>query len=99
MSRCNVIVVGASAGGVNSLLELVSRLPADLEAALAVALHVPEESPSALPAILSRAAPLEACHACDGDPLVHRKIYVAPPGLHSGGVVIAQDEESSEYFG
>jgi len=44
MSRCNVAVIGASAGGVSSLVSLVRCLPRELEAAVAVALHVPEES-------------------------------------------------------
>jgi len=82
MSRCNVVVVGASAGGVSSLMQLVANFPRDLEAAVAVALHVPEEAPSALPSILTRKGPLPATHACDGEPLEHGKIYVAPPGLH-----------------
>jgi two-component system, chemotaxis family, protein-glutamate methylesterase/glutaminase len=81
-SRCNVIVVGASAGGVSSLIDLVKRLPGGLEAALAIAVHVPEDSPSALPAILSRSGPLRATHALDGEPLLHGRIYVAPPGRH-----------------
>ena len=82
MNRCNVIVVGASAGGVSSLMQLVSGLPEDLNAAVAVALHVPEEAPSALPAILSRKGPLKATHAADGEALMHGRIYVAPPGRH-----------------
>ena len=80
--RCNVIVIGASAGGVSSLIELVKRLPEGLEAALAIAVHVSENSPSALPAILSRNGPLPATHARDGEPLLHGRIYVAPPGRH-----------------
>jgi two-component system, chemotaxis family, protein-glutamate methylesterase/glutaminase len=82
MSRCNVIVVGASAGGVSSLTQLVKSLPGDLEAAVAVALHIPEQVPSALPAILSREGPLKATHAIDDEPLLHGRIYVAPPGRH-----------------
>jgi len=82
MSRCNVVVIGASAGGVSSLTSLVRCLPAGLEAAVAVALHVPEESPSALPAILSREGPLRATHAVDAEPLQHGRIYVAPAGRH-----------------
>jgi two-component system chemotaxis response regulator CheB len=77
-----VIVIGASAGGVSSLIELVKRLPEGLEAALAIAVHVSENSPSALPAILSRSGPLAATHARDGEPLLHGRIYVAPPGRH-----------------
>jgi two-component system, chemotaxis family, protein-glutamate methylesterase/glutaminase len=82
MTRCNVIVVGASAGGVESLMQFVNGLPADLDAAVGIALHIPEESPSALPTILSRQGPLETAHAVDGEPLLHGRIYVAPPGRH-----------------
>jgi two-component system chemotaxis response regulator CheB len=82
MNRCNVIVVGASAGGVGSLMQFVSGLPADLSAAVGIALHIPEESPSALPRILARNGPLEAVHAVDGEALLHGRIYVAPPGRH-----------------
>lgn len=82
MNRCNVVVVGASAGGVESLMQFVSGLPAGLDAAVGVALHVSEESPSVLPAILSRKGPLEAFHPSDGEPLLHGRIYVAPPGRH-----------------
>jgi two-component system chemotaxis response regulator CheB len=82
MQRCNVIVIGASAGGVGSLTGLVGDLPESLAAAVAVALHVPAEWPSALPAILSRSGPLPAAHAQDGEPLQHGRIYVAPPGRH-----------------
>jgi two-component system chemotaxis response regulator CheB len=82
MSRCNVIVVGASAGGVETLTRLVARLPPNLGAAVAIVLHTPERAPSVLPAILSRKGPLRAEHARDDEPLVHNRIYVAPPGRH-----------------
>ena len=54
MSPCNVIVIGASAGGVGSLTELVRQLPERLPAALGIALHIPEEVRSMLPTILTR---------------------------------------------
>ena len=60
MDRCNVIVVGASASGVSSLMQLVSGLPEVLDAAVAAALAIPEEARSALSAILSRKGPLQA---------------------------------------
>lgn len=78
----DIIVVGASTGGVEALAELVSGLPADLPAALFVVLHIPAQATSALPVILERASPLRAAHAVDGELIRQGRIYVAPPDLH-----------------
>jgi two-component system, chemotaxis family, protein-glutamate methylesterase/glutaminase len=78
----DIIVVGASAGGVEALITLVSGLPADLPAAVFVVLHIPAQSPSLLPPILSRAGPLVAGHPADNTPIQHGRIYVAPPDHH-----------------
>ena len=78
----DIIVAGASAGGVEALRDLVSHLPGDLPASLFVVLHVPATGTSQLPAILSRAGPLPARHAVDGMPIEHGQIYVAPPDYH-----------------
>ena len=77
----DIVVVGASAGGVESLIRLVRGLPEDFEGSLFVVLHVPP-SGSVLPSILSRAGPLRAEHAVDGEPIEPRRIYVAPPDSH-----------------
>lgn len=76
------MVVGASAGGVEALTELFSALPADIPASIFVVLHVPPDSRSVLPRILSRFGPLRAVHARDGDTISHGCIYVAPPDNH-----------------
>jgi two-component system chemotaxis response regulator CheB len=78
----DVIVVGASAGGIEALTSLVRGLTPDLPAAVFVVLHVPSDSRSALPAILSRAGPVPAVQAADGDPIRPGRIYVAPPNRH-----------------
>ena len=82
MPARDIIVVGASAGGVEALVRLVSALPADLPAAVLVVLHVPPDAPSALPAILARAGPLPVAHAENGEPIQYGRIYVAPPNYH-----------------
>ena len=78
----DVIAVGASAGGVEALIDLVRDLPEDLPAAIFVVLHVAATETSALPRILARHSPLPVKHAVDGEPIVLGQIYVAPPDRH-----------------
>ncbi len=75
-------MVGASAGGVEALSELFSRLPGDVPASFFVVLHVPERGTSMLPDILSRRGALPAVHPRDGAPIEPGRVYVAPPGFH-----------------
>jgi two-component system chemotaxis response regulator CheB len=77
-----VVGIGASAGGIESLRELVSQLPATLDAALLVVLHVSPTSPSVLPEILARAGKLPVHHAIDGEALARGTVLVAPPDYH-----------------
>jgi two-component system chemotaxis response regulator CheB len=86
----DVVVIAASAGGVEALLTLLPLLPADLPASVLVVLHVPAAGGRALPGILSRAGKLPADAAVDGEPLRPGRIYVAPPDHHllvMGGIV------------
>lgn len=82
MPRTNVIAIGASAGGVASLVDLLGALPSTIQAVVCVVLHLPENAPSALPAILQRRTILRVAHARDGDPLEVGSVLVAPPGSH-----------------
>jgi two-component system, chemotaxis family, protein-glutamate methylesterase/glutaminase len=77
-----VVVVGASAGGIEALRQLLGRLPAGLDAAVCVVLHIPARAPSVLAQILDRAGPLPVSTATDGEPLVSGHVYVAPPDHH-----------------
>jgi two-component system, chemotaxis family, protein-glutamate methylesterase/glutaminase len=77
-----VVVVGASAGGVDALADLAASLPGDLPAAVFVVLHLPATGTSALPEILGRHGPLPAGHVRDGEPIQPGQIYVAPPDHH-----------------
>jgi two-component system chemotaxis response regulator CheB len=77
-----VVVIGASAGGVEALRALVGGLRPDLDAAVLVVLHIPRTGPSALPRILDRAGPLPCAHAVDGERLESGRIYVAPTDYH-----------------
>ena len=77
-----VVVIGASAGGVESLRQVASALHHGLPAAIFVVLHIPPSRPSCLPQILSRAGELRAFHPKDGDRIEPGAIYVAPPDHH-----------------
>lgn len=78
----DIIVIGASAGGVPALCAVASSLPSDLPASIFVVMHIPAWQDSALPAILSRCSVLPAVHPKSGDPIEPGRIYVAPPNRH-----------------
>jgi two-component system chemotaxis response regulator CheB len=82
LSGHNIIVVGASAGGVEALSVLARELPAGFPAAIFVVLHIPAHSPSMLPSILSRAGQLPAIQPTDGMAISHGRLYIAPPDHH-----------------
>jgi len=82
MATHDTIVVGASAGGVQALSKLVASLPSDLPAAMFIVLHVPADSTSFLPQILTRESRLPVDHAINGEEIVRGRIYVAPPNQH-----------------
>src|SRR5262245_8203516 len=82
MAHHDIIVLGASAGGIEALINLVPQLPADLPATIFVVVHYPPHSPSILPRLLTQAGPLPATHAQDGEAIQSGHIYVAPPNFH-----------------
>jgi two-component system chemotaxis response regulator CheB len=82
MAGHDIIVIGASAGGVEVLTQLVRKLPPSLPASLFVVCHFPPGGRSVLPEILSRAGPLLATHAREGEPFYPGHIYVASPDCH-----------------
>jgi len=78
---CDLIVIGASAGGVEALLKLVSLLPGNLPAGICVVLHK-GPGPSFLPEVLSRSGKLTVVLAKNGQKIERQKVYVAPPNFH-----------------
>jgi two-component system chemotaxis response regulator CheB len=78
----DIVVIGASAGGIDALKALVSDLPRDLPASLFVVQHTAPHSPGILPQILERAGPLPALHPKDYQAIEPGRIYVAPPDHH-----------------
>ncbi|MGD0604629.1 MAG: chemotaxis protein CheB [Streptosporangiaceae bacterium] len=78
----DLVVVAASAGGLEPLRTLLAGLPADLPAAVLVVLHIPASGGRTLPHILDRVGALPAAAAVDGERLRPSRVYVAPPDRH-----------------
>lgn len=81
MATHDIVLIGASAGGVEAISAIVAGLPRDLRAAVLVVLHV-SRGRSVLPEILTRAGRLQAIHPADGERIEYGRVYVAPPDHH-----------------
>jgi two-component system chemotaxis response regulator CheB len=78
----DVIVIGASAGGLQPLRTIVNALPADLPASVLVVTHVAATGTSVLAQILARGTDLDVVAAADGLTLRHGQVVVAVPDRH-----------------
>ncbi|MGB9178624.1 MAG: chemotaxis protein CheB [Pyrinomonadaceae bacterium] len=82
MPTKDIIVIGASAGGIEALRSIAAGLPKEFPASVFVVLHTSPQSPGILDTILSRAGALPASNALDRERIQPGRIYVAPPDRH-----------------
>src|SRR5581483_8427725 len=80
--RRDIVTIGASAGGIQPLGVLLSKLPADLPACIAVVIHRPRSYEGRLVSVLGRRTVLDVVEPADGDPVRPGRVYLAPPDLH-----------------
>ena len=78
----NIVVIGASAGGVEALRCLFRSLPSDLPAAFVVVLHIPPYAASSLSSILSRETSMPVISVTEDQPLEASTVYVASADHH-----------------
>ena len=78
--RRDIVVIGASAGGLEVLQRLLAELPRDLPASLFIVVHIGEVS--ILARVLGRASALPVTEARSGELPVRGRAYVAVPGKH-----------------
>ena len=101
MAKKDIVVVGASAGGMEALQNLVSRLPAGLPASVFIVWHLSPGAKSILPSVLTKAGPLPAQHPKDGDRIEQGRIYVAPNDHHmlleSGYIRVARGPKENRF--
>ncbi|MDD7938668.1 chemotaxis protein CheB [Actinomycetospora lutea] len=77
-----VVGVGASAGGVEALLELAGSLDPDLPALVLVVLHQPAEAPTVLQHLMDKRCALPVRHAENGERPAPGSVLLAPPDHH-----------------
>jgi two-component system, chemotaxis family, protein-glutamate methylesterase/glutaminase len=87
----DVVVIGASAGGLEALKELLGAMPSDLDASILIVLHTASHARDVLARVLERAANLPVSHPRDGERMERGRVYVAPPNFHliveKGGIL------------
>jgi two-component system chemotaxis response regulator CheB len=81
-SNRDIIVVGASAGGIEALQEVVHDVPVDFRGSMFVVVHIPADVASRLPSVLNNSGPLRAAPAQHNEPIQPGRIYVAVPDHH-----------------
>src|SRR5215211_1695688 len=75
MSQRDIVVIGASAGGLQALSTIVQALPAGFRASVLIVMHSASNGQGVLPQILERISSLPAAFAADGEVLAHARIY------------------------
>ena len=78
----DLIGIGASAGGVRALVQVLDQLPCDLPATVFITLHRAPLPDSALVQVLGRAARLPVCEPVDGELFARGRVYLAPVDHH-----------------
>ncbi len=82
MFNRDIVVMGASSGGIQALSKIVSLFPPDLSASVFIVQHISARMDSVLDRILSKKGPLPAVHPDESEQFVPGKVYVAPPNRH-----------------
>jgi chemotaxis response regulator CheB len=74
----DIVVIGASAGGLEAIGKILAALPHDLDSAVLIVLHTANRAESLLPRTFERAGNLPASHPRDREPVERGKVYIAP---------------------
>lgn len=81
VGTCGLIVIGASTGGTQALMSVLSRLPADLPGILIVQ-HMPAAFTAAFAEHLNQASAMQVRQAVHGEPVLPGLALVAPGDQH-----------------
>ena len=79
--RFPIVAVGASAGGLEAFMELLSALPADTGMGFVFPQHLSQDSKSMLPEILGKATTMPVMAVTSNAPALPNHVYVIPPNV------------------
>jgi two-component system chemotaxis response regulator CheB len=82
MSNFEVVAIGASAGGLKALMEVLSRFPADLPASVLIVQHLDPRHRSLLVELLQRRCQIRIKGAVNDEAIEKSVVYIAPPDRH-----------------
>lgn len=83
MPSIDLIVMGASWGGLEALDRVLGGLPHDLKTPIAIAQHrAPDSGSGALAEMLGSHSGHDVCEPGDKDPIEQGRVYVAPADYH-----------------
>ena len=78
----DIIVIGASAGGITAIRTILGGLPAGFAGSVFVVVHTSPDAPGVLDVVFGTAGPLPARLAENGERILPGRIYVARPDHH-----------------
>ena len=78
----SVVVIGASTGGPQALMDIIPRLPADLPAGVVIVQHMPPNFTTSLAERLDARSQIEVREAIEGDAILPGRALVVPGGMH-----------------
>jgi len=97
----NIVVIGASAGGIEAVSRVLRSLPPDFAASVFIVVHTAPDSPGILGSIFDQAGPLPAAQAIHRERIRPGRVYVAPPDHHllivPGKVVLSRGPRENRF--
>lgn len=96
-----MIVIGASAGGIETLTKIFGMLPKDCKQSICVVQHMPSDMPEIYIDIVSENCPLTVKEAFHNELILPGHIYFAPAGYHllveKNGLLTLSDDGVVQY--
>ncbi|MDP3591541.1 chemotaxis protein CheB [Phenylobacterium sp.] len=91
------VVIGASAGGVQALLQILPSLPASYPLPVLIVVHVPPDRDNALVSLFQARCQIQVREAEDKEPILPGLVYFAPSDYHllvekDGTLSLSSDE-------